>query len=392
MGGYNSIAPTQKTWYHFRKETASDGKKGDEIMNWILQNKDIPILSFSTEKDEFGDVTALELRWESEQRPVGYHNIQQFLERRKAPKHRKHIDRLLAQYGCQDLEGFLTVSHALSLNDTFWMKPAGSSLRWENVSLYRNDFDEIIAEAALNGNFSETSLSATSPEFGTDGQYAKCWKREPDGIFLYKGGSAAYELEPLSEYLASQLAEKLCPDAVRYDMAFYHDRLVSTCPLFTSEEIGLAKTLDVVGREHRVAELFRYFSSIGSEDAFRRMCVLDAVILNIDRHLGNFGVLFNNDTMEILGMAPVFDNNRSLLFDLDEDQLRQAGRHLSRYTPRLGAGFIETGRALMTPTIRADLAELRDFEFAPHPNIRVEGDRLQLLSGIVRGQVHALLE
>ncbi len=166
-------------------------------MDWVLQNKDDPILTFSTQKDEFGDVTALEVRWEREQRPVGYYNIQQFLERRKAPKHRKHIDRLLAQYGCQDMEGFLAVSHALSLNDTFWVRPAGSALQWENVSLYRNDFDEVIAEAALNGNFSETSLSAASPEFGTDGQYAKCWKRTSGGIFLYKGGSAAYELEPL---------------------------------------------------------------------------------------------------------------------------------------------------------------------------------------------------
>lgn len=360
-------------------------------MDWVLQNKDIPILLFSTEKDEFGDVTAAEVFWESEQRPIGYCNIEQFLERRKAPKHRRHIDRLLAQYGCQDLEGFLTVSHALSLNDTFWVKPAGSALAWENVSLYRNDFDEIVAEAALNGNFSEMSLSATSPEFGTDGQYAKCWRREQDRICLYKGGSATYEIEPLSEYLACQISERLCPDAVPYDMAFYHEKLVSICPLFTSEEIGLAKAFDVVKGEHRIAALLRWFSSIGSEDAFRRMCVLDAVILNTDRHLGNFGVLFRNDTMEILGMAPAFDHNRSLLFDLDEDQLAKAEQYLHRYAPRLGADFIETGRALMTPAIRRDLAALRDFAFRPHPHIEVEEERLRLLSGIVRGQIDALL-
>lgn len=366
--------------------------KAECAVNWMLQNKDIPILLFSTEKDEFGDAAAVELSWENRQRPIGYCNIEQFLERRKAPKHRKHIDRLLAQYGCQDLEGFLTVSHALSLNDTFWVKPAGSALTWENVSLYRNDFDEIVAEAALNGNFSETSLSATSPEFGTDGQYAKCWRREQDRICLYKSGSATYEIEPLSEYLASQIAERLCPDAMSYDMAFYHKKLVSICPLFTSEEIGLAKAFDVVRGEHRIAALLRYFSSIGSEAAFRRMCVLDAVILNIDRHLGNFGVLFRNDTMEILKMAPVFDHNRSLLFDLDEDQLVNAGQYMHRYAPRLGADFIETGRALLTPAIRRDLEELRDFAFRPHPRIEVDGKRLQLLSGIVRGQIHALLE
>ena len=43
---------------------------------------------------------------------------------------------------------------------------------------------------------------------------------------------------------------------------------------------------------------------------------------NTDRHLGNFGALIDNDTMSITRMAPVFDNNRSLRFDMDDDQLK----------------------------------------------------------------------
>lgn len=93
----------------------------------------------------------------------------------------------------------------------------------------------------MNGSFSEQSLSATSPEFGTDGYYAKCWKREEKGIYLYKAGSATYELEPLSEYLASQLAGILCPGAVAYDMKFYHGRLVSTCPLLPARRPALRR-------------------------------------------------------------------------------------------------------------------------------------------------------
>ena len=68
---------------------------------------------------------------------------------------------------------------------------------------------------------------------------------------------------------------------------------------------------------------------------FRRM-VLDAVILNIDRHLGNFGVLFDTDTMEIQTMAPVFDNNRSLLFDLDDDQLAMPSGTFRGWRPGSG--------------------------------------------------------
>lgn len=85
------------------------------------------------------------------------------MERRKAPKHREHIQRLLEQYGCDDLEGFLNVTHAVSLNDTFWVRKADSNLSWENVSLYQNEFDQQISEAAFDGSASSSELSTTSP-------------------------------------------------------------------------------------------------------------------------------------------------------------------------------------------------------------------------------------
>ena len=40
------------------------------------------------------------------------------------PKHRAHIAALLKEYGCDTLEGYLNVTHALSLNDTFWVRAA----------------------------------------------------------------------------------------------------------------------------------------------------------------------------------------------------------------------------------------------------------------------------
>ena len=137
-------------------------------------NANAPVLRFSCARDEYGEAIAQEKDWLSAVRPLGYRNLQSFLERRRAPKHRKHIDRLLQEYGCQDLEGFLRVTHAVSLNDTYWVKAEESGQTWADVSLYTNDFDEIVAEAALNGNFSRESFSSTSPEFGTDGRYAKC--------------------------------------------------------------------------------------------------------------------------------------------------------------------------------------------------------------------------
>ena len=264
------------------------------IREYILLNRAEPVLCFSCERNAFDEPEFSEREWLAEIRPIGYGNLTDFLARRQAPKHRRHIKELLEHYGCDDLEGFLRVSHALSLNDTFWVKEADSDLEWQQVSLYRNEFDRLVSEAAFDGIISETDLSSTSPEFGTDGYYAKCWIRDEDGIWLYKSGSGLHVIEPVSEYLVSQLAQRICPNTVFYDLEVYHDKLVSKCALFTSEETGLAKAGNVFRGEQTIPYLLEGCRLNFGEDDFRRMCVLDALTLNPDRHYGNFGFLFDN--------------------------------------------------------------------------------------------------
>lgn len=354
-------------------------------------NKNAPVLSFTCTRNEFDEPEFFEGTWLVNYHPIGYMNLEAFLDRRKAPKHRRHIQRLLERYGCDDPEGFLNVTHALSLNDTLWVKPTGSNLVWEQVSLYQNEFDQLISEAAFDGTISETDFSTTSPEFATDGYYAKCWVREKSGIYLYKTGSNEFELEPVSEFLAFQLASILCPNSVAYDLDFYHRKLISKCALFTSEQYGLAKASSVFRGERTIPALLEYFAKLGSEDAFRRMCVLDALIYNPDRHYGNFGILFDNDTMEPLSLCPVFDNNRSLFPDLDQDQLENPQWYLDRCKPKLGRDFRVTARGLLTPDIRADLKNLMGFRFQQHPTIQLPQDRLDALSKIVNQQIEAIL-
>lgn len=97
-------------------------------------------------------------------------------------------------------------------------------------------------------------------------------------------------------------------------MDFYRGKLISKCPLFTSESVGLAKASAVFdGKEHTIPELLQYFADIGSEDAFRCMCVLDAVILNPDRHYGNFGVLFDTITIFLAEYLPFGGSKRIIL-------------------------------------------------------------------------------
>ena len=359
---------------------------------YVLMNQTTPMLRFLCERNVFDEPEFMELSWLTELRPIGYGNLYDFLARRQAPKHRRHIKELLESYGCDDLEGFIRVTHALSLNDTFWVKEAGSDLEWDHVSLYRNEFDRLVSEAAFDGVISETDLSSTSPEFGTDGYYAKCWVRDADEIWLYKSGSGLHEIEPVSEYLVSQLAARLCVDHVNYDLSVYHNKLVSKCALFTDETTGLAKASTVFQGEQTIPRLLAFCRDLGCDDAFRRMCILDALTLNPDRHYGNFGFLFDNATMELKTLAPVFDNNRALFPELDEDQLAAPEWYIEHCRPKLGRDFIITARGLLTDAIRADLEALRGFRFINHPQHPISENRLGLLDSLVRHQLERILE
>lgn len=349
-------------------------------MNYTLMNKDRRILTFSTYKTEYGGTRAKNVRvLDPEGLPAGYSgDIIRFIESRKAPKHRKHIQGILKQLGAEDVDGFIRVSRGASLTDTFWVQNDDEPQAWSQVSLYRNDFDENIARIAFEGGFG--SLSATTPELSVDGNYAKCWIREKNQLYLLKRGSETYGREVFAEYYASQLADALCASSVKYDLVNHHGHLASKCRIFTSEEIGFSQMTYYVENPHSVwpKEALSVLEKCGHGDDFRRMMVLDALILNIDRHLGNFGLLIDNDTLTPVGMAPVFDHNRSMLFNLsDERFMSQNMECLVDIYPRLMGEFNLNANDMLTDDIISDLKNLSGFKFQLHgkydwPKLRLE--------------------
>ena len=352
---------------------------------FLLMNKNTPILKFISEKDALGDDTFRVIENYSTVYPIGFSDMGTWLQNRQAPKHREHIANLLKSCGCDNLDGYIRVTHALTLNDSFWVRPLNSNLKWEKVSLFQNDFDETIAHIAFEGGLYGEQFSSTSPEFGTDGTFAKCWIRE-DQIYLLKQGSNGARnagLEPYSEMYASQIAALICPDSVPYDVVMYRGKLASKCPLFTSENTGFAPISRILPGRPPASRLLEYFSGIGSSDAFRRMLVFDALVLNTDRHIGNFGVLFDTETMSVIRMAPVFDNNQSLLPYGEAEDFKNIKAYLASRSTRIGTDFNEIAHALLTPGIRADLRNLSGFRFKRDTEYVLPEDRLRTLENVV---------
>lgn len=80
--------------------------------------------------------------------------------------------------GCEKTESFIRITHAATINDTFWVKQDHESLCWNDVSLYRNKFNEVISKLAFEGiGLYGIQLSSTSPELSTEGSFRKCWQR-----------------------------------------------------------------------------------------------------------------------------------------------------------------------------------------------------------------------
>lgn len=365
---------------------------------YCLMNKDKMLLTFSCTSGALGSIL---LKEESrsvsdDELPIGFSSIHTWVQQRQAPKHREHIAELMRQCGCSRIDGFLKITHVLSLNDTFWVKQADSSFAWADVSLYQNPFNETIAKIAFEGGSYGEQFSTTSPEFETSGAYAKCWVREEDGdIFLYKRGSTEGRntgLEPFSEAYVAEIASRICKQHVPYTVVRYRGSLASKCPLFTSEQKGFVPIYRCIKEEYNLTNIMDYMSRHDAEEDFRRMLVLDALVLNTDRHAGNYGMLFETDSMEVTGMAPVFDHNQALLPYAEQEEFNHLQEYLSTRPTRIGEDFNEVAHAALTPAIRADLINLKGFRFNRDYSCHLPEERLRILEGIVNEQIDSILK
>ena len=88
---------------------------------YLLMNKDEVVAEFekieSLLSTEYNIVSA-----EEECLPIGFKNIDDWLDKRKASKHSKHMRKWMQVCGCGKTEDFIHITHAATLNDTFWVK------------------------------------------------------------------------------------------------------------------------------------------------------------------------------------------------------------------------------------------------------------------------------
>lgn len=362
---------------------------------YFLMNKDRVVAEFTLPEGSFSTDQYFK-SLEGQPLPIGFDYIDKWLENRKASKHNAHLRQIMNDCGCGTSSGFIAVTHAASINDTYWVRSDHEDIQWDQVSFYRNPFNETISRLAFEGvGLYGVALSTTSPELSTEGSFRKCWRREDNGeIFLYKRGTSLWSnagLEPYCEAMASEIAEKLTERSVHYDLVRLHGELASRCKSFTDETYGYVPIIKFPIRHEVPGELLRFYEKLGDEDLFRRMLVLDALTFNVDRHPGNYGVIVDNETQKPIRMAPIFDLNMALLPYVVKDEFQDIGKKMLDYGPRIGDDFTRIGQESMTGGIRSDLIGLKGFRFSFRGDEKFPEWRVKKMEELVNRQIEALL-
>ena len=361
-------------------------------MLYQLMNKDVVVATY-VEVSDFDDYRYTLVEQLDGYLPHGFAGIDDWIDGRQIAKHRTSIRKLMRELGLNTRHDFIGMVRCLSLTDTFWMKRADEDLAWEDVSLYRNPFNDVIARIAFDGTgMYGRENSPTSPEFATSGSFAKCWIREGNQISLLKRGSEGYAnagFEPYSEKLASDFLEAAKVDHAPYEVVRYHGKLASKCPLFTSEDVGFVSAHRLFDGPFGIRDMLEFCAAHGTEESFREMVVMDAVMANVDRHSGNYGFLVDNATGQILRMAPLFDHNMACLpMMMEHDDLDE---YISLIGPKIGTDFVAIARELATTAIRAKLVALKDFAYED-PGLGYPAWKLESVNRLKDCQIAAILE
>lgn len=324
--------------------------------------------------------------------PIGFLNINDWIDGRQIAKHRAAIQRLMRELGMTSRHDFIGMARCLSLTDTFWMKREDEDLSWCDVSLYRNPFNDVIARIAFDGTgMYGRQNSPTSPEFATSGTFEKCWIREDDQISLLKRGSRGFAnsgQEPYSEKLASDLLSAANVKHASYSLLKYHKQLACKCPLFTSEDVGFVSANRFFRSTFGVQDMLSMCEKCDSEERFIEMIVFDCIIANSDRHSGNYGFLVENETGNIIELAPLFDHNMACLpYMTQQDRVEDC---LGQIGPKIGTDFVDIAKALITQDIKSKLITLRDFDYED-PGFNYPKWKLDALNYLKDIQIRAIL-
>ena len=296
---------------------------------YVLMHKDIPAARFVLDDSSERVLKIQTSGCEPEYGPylgnLTLENMKRWWAGRSIPGSREDLKDLLERAGCKTSGEYMAKNLALSLTDAYWVKPVGMTVQWSEVNLYDHMFSN-----GLNMHHENTYHTGSS----LNGQMRKHWEktgRSSKSCVLVKESKSDYGQRNINEAFAAKLHHeqglKADLDYVQYRLRMYNGVCVaSTCRAFTDQHQELVYAADLLyakksrNDESDFEKLIRVAGECGMDEESVRarmdyLFMSDFVMGNQDRHMNNFGFLRDSDTMEFIGMAPVYDTGNSMYYN-----------------------------------------------------------------------------
>ncbi|MBU9129423.1 HipA domain-containing protein [Holdemanella porci] len=258
--------------------------------------------------------------------------MNQWFQGRGIPSSRKNLKHLLERLNISNPSDLLNKHFALSLSDQYWIVEEHSRIQWEDINFFTHDFDSTgFLQASLDDSVYSYAVqkdSLKTPNNTTDGMLQKGWIIENDKRVLIKGTYTRFEQEPFNEWLSSQICKRLGFDHCNYIVEWYtikQDKvIVSKCENFINQNEEIISAYDAFQsskKENTINDYEHYVRILenhGILDARKKiteMFVVDYLTLNVDRHLKNFGIIRNVETLKWERVTPIFDTGQSMCCD-----------------------------------------------------------------------------
>lgn len=206
------------------------------------------------------------------------------------------------------------ICRGVSVLDNYWVKLERDTKTWSEVNLRHIPLNEIVTQVALHGEALTLQGSLNTPEFTTNGAYAKGWRRHEDGkLWLHKLG-AKDATESRIEVMCSNLLDKMNVQHVHYELGEDHGKTVCMCPCLSDDNLSILPDMDFYS--YCSASNLDYRNEVLKIDAesYYKMHIVDYLISNRDRHGQNWGMLYSAVNGNILRCHDLFDHNNA--FDL----------------------------------------------------------------------------
>ena len=307
-------------------------------MKCILMNKNTPILLLEY-NTKYNTIEKIYDIYNIEYAPLSVYNanknisknlvaeVNKWFRNRGIPSWRKNIEKLLENLDVSTTEELLNKAYALSLSDQYWIKEQDSQIEWKDINFFENDFKyKAYLDISLS-NSSDKRLNQAelkSPNNTTDGMLQKGWIIENGKRVLVKGIYQPSREEPINEWLASEICRRLDFYHCDYSIDIINNRIVSKCESFVTSDEEIISAYDIYNSEKKsnnVTDLEHYINILEEHNVpdarknVENMFLLDFIIMNMDRHMKNFGVIRNVNTLEWVRTTPIFDNGESMQCD-----------------------------------------------------------------------------